>query len=85
MFTDGEATDEEGDQYQVEQAQELKNDKVKVITVAMGVQSTIDKFRSKMKEIASKAVDSGDPLMFESEFEDLDKIANNLVKDACDV
>ena len=84
MFTDGEATDEEGDQYQVEQALKLKNDKVKVITVAMGVQSTIDKFRSKLEEIASKAVDSGDPLMFESEFEDLDKIANNLVKDACD-
>ena len=57
---------------------------MKVITVAMGVTKTIDKFRDKLLEMASKASDTAVPLMFESEFQYLDIIANNLVKEVCD-
>ena len=50
----------------------------------MGVTKTIDKFRDKLLEMASKASDTAVPLMFESEFQNLDMIANNLVKEVCD-
>ena len=84
LFTDGQATDKEGKQYQVQQAKKLKDDGVKVITVAMGVKKTVDRFRDKLSEMASKASDSAAPLMFESEFQYLDMIANKLVKEVCD-
>ena len=35
--------------------------------------------------MASNASDTADPLMYESEFQYLDKIANNLTKEVCDV
>ena len=57
---------------------------MKVITVAMGVKKTVDRFRDKLSEMASKASDSAAPLMFESEFQYLDMIANKLVKEVCD-
>ena len=50
----------------------------------MGVKGTIDKFRDQLSKMASKASDTADPLMFESKFQDLDKVANNLVKEVCD-
>ena len=50
----------------------------------MGQAETIDKFRNKLREMASTASDSAAPLMFESEFENLDLIANNLVEETCD-
>ena len=67
----------------MEEAQKLKDDGVKVITVGMGVEKTISKFRSKLEEMASKASGSNKPLEFETEFEQLDSIANALVKEAC--
>lgn len=50
----------------------------------MGVEKTVDKFREKLADMASRASDSAAPLMFESDFQYLDMIANNLVKEACD-
>jgi hypothetical protein len=57
---------------------------VKVITVGMGKRETIDNFREKLREMASRDSDSAAPLMFEAAFEYLDLIANNLVEEACD-
>ena len=57
---------------------------MKVITVAMGVKGTIDKFRDQLSKMASKASDTADPLTFESKFQDIDKVADNLVKKVCD-
>ena len=57
---------------------------MKVVTVALGVEKTVDKFRDKLADMASRASDSAAPLMFESDFQYLDMIANNLVKEACD-
>ncbi|CAB4028109.1 Hypothetical predicted protein [Paramuricea clavata] len=82
LFTDGQATDKQGKQ--VEQAKKLKDDGVKVITVGMGERETIDNFREKLREMASRDSDSAAPLMFETAFEYLDLIANNLVEEACD-
>ena len=67
----------------MKEAQKLKDDGVKVITVGVGVEKTISKFRSKLEEMASKASSSGKPLEFEAQFEQLDSIANTLVKEAC--
>jgi hypothetical protein len=50
----------------------------------MGEKKTIDKFRDKLSEMASRASGSAAPLSFESDFQNLDLIANNLVKEACD-
>ncbi len=57
---------------------------MKVVTVGMGEKKTIDKFRDKLSEMASRASGSAAPLSFESDFQNLDLIANNLVKEACD-
>ena len=50
----------------------------------MGVKGTIDKFRDQLSKMASKVSDTANPLMFESKFQDLDKVADNLVKEVCD-
>ena len=52
--------------------------------MGMGERETIDKFREKLREMASRASDSAAPLMFEATFGYLDLIANNLVEEACD-
>ena len=83
LFTDGQATDKQGKNFQVEEAQKLKDKGVKVMTVGMGVEKTIAKFRSKLKDMASKASGSDDKLQFEAEFEQLDSISDALVKEAC--
>ena len=57
---------------------------MKVITIGMGKSETIEKFRDKLREMASKAGDSGAPLAFETDFHYLHLIASNLVKEACD-
>ena len=49
----------------------------------MGEEKTINKFRDKLTAMASKAAGSGDPLVFEANFDDLDSIANSLVEEAC--
>ena len=50
----------------------------------MGEKEIIDKFREKLREMASRDSNSAAPLMFEAAFESLDLIANNLVEEACD-
>ena len=65
----------------VEEAQKLKDKRVKVMTVGMGVETTIAKFRSKL--MASKVSGSDEKLEFEAEFEQPDSISNALVKEAC--
>ena len=57
---------------------------MKVVTVAMGQRDTIKKFRDKLREMASRAGDTGAPLVFEADFNYLESIANALVKEACD-
>ena len=84
LFTDGQANDKQGRDYQVEQAKKLKDDGVKVITVGLGKSETINKFRDKLREMASRSSDSAAPLTFETDFYHLDIIINNLVEEACD-
>ena len=55
---------------------------MKVITIGMGEEKTINKFRGKLTAMASKD-GSGAPLVFEANFNDLDSISNNLVEDTC--
>ena len=84
LFTDGQAIDKQGKDYQVEQAKKLKDDGVKVITVGLGKSETINKFRDKLREMASRSSDSAAPLAFETDFYYLDLIINNLVEEVCD-
>ena len=81
LFTDGEASD--GD-LQIEEATKLKQlAHVKIIAVAMGKKTTIDKYRGSLRKMASDADDGSGPLQFELDFEHLDAIINVLVKDSC--
>ena len=84
LFTDGQ-TLESNKTYQVNQAKNLKDDGVKIITVGMGKKNTINKFRGKLRQMASAAGDSGEPLMFEANITNLDSIANNIISETCDV
>ena len=53
------------------------------MTVGMGEEKTIAKFRSKLLEMASKASGSDKKLEFEAEFKQLQSISDALVKEAC--
>ena len=53
------------------------------MTVGMGEEKTIAKFRSKLLEMASKASGSDKKLIFQAEFEQLQSISDVLVKEAC--
>ncbi|XP_028414351.1 cartilage matrix protein-like [Dendronephthya gigantea] len=85
LFTDGQSNDDQGVDYQVEQAKILKNDGVKIIAVGMGETVIIEELRTKMRQIASMAADSSDPLMFETNFANLDSISNNITTAICGV
>ena len=56
---------------------------MKVITVGMGKNETVKKFRDKLRQIASRGTDGVTPLAFEADFQYLDAISNNIVKEAC--
>ena len=49
----------------------------------MGESETIKKFRDKLREIASRGADGVTPLVFEADFQNLEAISNNIVKEAC--
>ena len=50
----------------------------------MGKSETINKFRDKLREMASRSSESAAPLAFETDFYYLDLIINNLVEETCD-
>ncbi|XP_028414334.1 collagen alpha-1(XII) chain-like [Dendronephthya gigantea] len=85
LFTDGKSNDHQGVDYQVEQADMLKNEGAKIITVGMGKSVITEELRTKMRQIASTAADSGEPLMFEASYANFDSIANNITTAICSV
>lgn len=84
LLTDSQATDVGGKYVQVTEAQNLKNEGVKIITVGMGREYTIKKFRYELRKMASKAAGiDNKPLHFEADFKHLDSISNTVVNEAC--
>ncbi|XP_028415983.1 von Willebrand factor-like [Dendronephthya gigantea] len=82
LFTDGIATDTAlVDQF--EEAKKLKDAGVKIITVAMGGQDFIDKYRENLRRLASVDESTDQVLQFEADFENLNKITSKLVQGAC--
>lgn len=79
LFTDGKATDTNVS----EEAQELKNAGVKIITVAMGGENFIDDYRDILQELASVDSETGQALQFEASFDSLSDLTTKLVKGAC--
>ena len=68
----------------MEEAQKLKDQGVKIITVVMGREDAVKNSQSKLlKNMASKATGTNKPLQYEAAFEELDSISNALVKEAC--
>ena len=79
LFTDGVATDTS----QEEEAKKLKDAGVKLITIAMGTDKFIKKYRPVLQKLASVDEETGEPLQFEAGFENLKDITSKLVKEAC--
>ena len=77
LYTDGAASDTE---LQLDEADQLKQNGVKIICVGFGNSVDLDS----LNETASSSCDgSGEKLVFQADFNELDTITNAIVQEAC--
>ena len=77
LYTDGTATDEPAD---LDEAEQLKQNGVKIICVGFGNGADLNR----LKKMASPSCEgTGDKLVFQANFDELDTITNTIVEEAC--
>ena len=77
LYTDGKSTDK---QVALDEAEQLKQNGVKIICVGIGNNADLDS----LKKMASPSCEgTGDKLVFQADFHELDTITDAIVEEAC--
>lgn len=80
LYTDGAASDKNTAS---QEAEELKKRGVTLICVGFGDPLTVQKFLPDLEKMASPTCNGSGKLVFSADFDDLDKIVDSIVKEAC--